>query len=82
MSMLLMAVLAAGVIGGLDHNIVTPEWLQQNLDNPYVVVVEIGSSPVADRPHIGPVYSGARWSRRYSRIASSATMKAGAPVPQ
>lgn len=50
MNMVLMAVLTAGVIVGLDHNIVTPAWLEENLDNPYVVVVEIGST--AARPHI------------------------------
>lgn len=50
MSMMLMAVLTAGVIAGLDHNIVSPAWLEQNLDNPHVVVMEIGSK--ANRPHI------------------------------
>ena len=49
---LFMAILAAGVIGGLDHNVVTPEWLEQNLDDPYVVVVEVGSAPLLDRRHI------------------------------
>jgi thiosulfate/3-mercaptopyruvate sulfurtransferase len=52
MSMFLLSILAAGVIGGLDHHIVTPEWLQQNLSDPYVVVVEIGSSQQAEHPHI------------------------------
>jgi thiosulfate/3-mercaptopyruvate sulfurtransferase len=53
MSMLLLTILAAGVIGGLDHNVVTPAWLEENLDDPYVVVVEIGSSSVsANQPHI------------------------------
>lgn len=50
MNMILMALLTAGVIVGLDHNIVSPAWLEQNLDNPYVVVMEIGTT--ADRPHI------------------------------
>ena len=50
MNTILMAVLTAGVIVGLDHNIVSPAWLEQNLDNPYVVVMEIGST--ANRPHI------------------------------
>lgn len=50
MNTILMAVLTAGVIAGFDHNIVTPAWLQQNLDNPHVVVMEIGAT--ADRPHI------------------------------
>ncbi|HEX6086940.1 MAG TPA: rhodanese-like domain-containing protein [Thermoanaerobaculia bacterium] len=50
MNAILMAVLTAGVIVGLDHNIVSPAWLEQNLDNPYVVVMEIGTT--ADRPHI------------------------------
>lgn len=50
MNTILMAVLTAGVIVGLDHNMVSPAWLEQNLDNPYVVVMEIGST--ADRPHI------------------------------
>jgi thiosulfate/3-mercaptopyruvate sulfurtransferase len=50
--MFLLSILAAGVIGGLDHHIVTPEWLQQNLSDPYVVVVEIGSSQQAAHPHI------------------------------
>lgn len=50
MNMILMAVLTAGVIVGLDHNIVSPAWLEENLDNPYVMVMEIGST--ADRPHI------------------------------
>ena len=52
MNMILMTLFAAGVIGGLDQNIVTPEWLQQNIHNPQVVVVEIGSSPTVDHPHI------------------------------
>jgi thiosulfate/3-mercaptopyruvate sulfurtransferase len=52
MNLLLLTFLAAGVIGGLGHNVVTPEWVEQNLDNPNVVVVEIGSSSTADHPHI------------------------------
>jgi thiosulfate/3-mercaptopyruvate sulfurtransferase len=49
---LLVSVLAAGVIGGLNHQIVTPAWLEENLGDPYVVVVEIGSVETANRPHI------------------------------
>jgi hypothetical protein len=52
MSVFLIALLTAGVIGGLDHNIVTPARLEQNLDDPYVVVVEIGSQAIGDHPHI------------------------------
>lgn len=50
MTTILMAVLTAGVIAGLNHNLVSPAWLETNLDNPYVVVVEVGSG--AERPHI------------------------------
>lgn len=49
---MLMAILAAGVIASFDHNVVTPAWLEQNLENPSVVVVEIGTGTTADRPHI------------------------------
>lgn len=57
MNMLLLTILAAGAIGGLDQNVVTPSWLEQHLDDPSVIVVEIGSSPAANHPHI----PGARW---------------------
>jgi len=52
MNVLLLAILAAGVIGGLDNNVVTPQWLQENLDDPNIVVVEIGSSVTPNQPHI------------------------------
>jgi len=52
MSMLFMAILAAGVIGSLDRNVVSPAWLAQNLDNPDIVVVAIGPETDANRPHI------------------------------
>lgn len=52
MSMLFMAILAAGLIGSFDDTVVSTAWLEQNLDNPGIVLVEIGSSPVADHPHI------------------------------
>lgn len=52
MNMLLLALLTAGVIGGLDQQVVTPEWLEQNLGDPYVVVVEIGPQAAIERPHI------------------------------
>lgn len=53
MGMLLFTILAAGVIGGLDHNVVTPSWLEDNLNDPNVVVVEIGpSASTLDHPHI------------------------------
>ena len=52
MSIVFMAILAAGLIGPLDHTVVSPAWLAQNLDNPDIVVVEIGPQWAADRPHI------------------------------
>lgn len=65
MGMIIMAILAAGLIGPLDHNIVSPMWLEQHLDDPHVVVVEIGSSPTADHPHI----PGARYVAIESIVA-------------
>ncbi len=52
MTMLFMAILAAGLIGPLEQTTVSPAWLEENLNNPYVVVVEIGTGPTADHPHI------------------------------
>lgn len=52
MSMVLMAVLAATLIGPLDQTTVTPEWLERNLTSPDVVLVEVGWASTADRPHI------------------------------
>lgn len=59
MSMVLMTILAASVIGGLDHNVVTPAWLQERLDDPNVVLVEIGATPDGNHAHI----PGARYVR-------------------
>jgi thiosulfate/3-mercaptopyruvate sulfurtransferase len=59
MNFLLSIVLAAGIVGPLDHSIVTPDWLEKNLGDPAVVVVEIGSSATTDHPHI----PGARFLR-------------------
>ena len=76
MNTILMAVLTAGVIVGLDHNIVSPAWLEQNLDNPYVVVMEIGST--ADRPHI----PGARFiTNRDARVVVYCRTGMDASVP-
>jgi thiosulfate/3-mercaptopyruvate sulfurtransferase len=52
MGILAITLLAAGLIGPLDHTVVSPVWLEQNLDNPDMIVVEIGSGPAIDRPHI------------------------------
>lgn len=52
MSMVLMAVLAATLIGPLDQTTVTPEWLERNLTSQDVVLVEVGWASTADKPHI------------------------------
>ncbi len=52
MSILFTVILAAGLIGPLDHTIVSPAWLEQNLNDPNIIVVEIGSAPSIDQPHI------------------------------
>ena len=53
MSMLLATILAAGLIGPLDQTVVSPEWLQNNLDDPNVIVVEIGAAAMGlNHPHI------------------------------
>lgn len=52
MGILAMTLLTASLIGPLDQTLVSPVWLEQNLDNPDVVVVEIGSGPAIDRPHV------------------------------
>lgn len=52
MSILLATILAAGLTGPLSKTVVSPEWLAQNLDNPDVVVVEIGTAAQTNRPHI------------------------------
>ena len=52
MSMLFSLVLAASLIGPLDRTVVSPEWLQNNLNNPDVVIVEIGDAAKSDHPHI------------------------------
>lgn len=51
MSIVFMAILAASLVAPLDDTIVTPAWLAENLGNPGIVVVEIGTLP-DDRPHI------------------------------
>lgn len=53
MTAFLLAAVAAAVIGGgLDRNIVTTEWLERHLGDPYVVVVEVGPHAAAAHPHI------------------------------
>lgn len=52
MNILLMAILAAGVIAPLDHNVVTTEWLARNLDDPNIIVVEVGPNAPVDHAHI------------------------------
>jgi len=47
MGTLLMSILAAGMIGSFEDTVVSPQWLEQNLRNPNVIVVEIGSQPKA-----------------------------------
>lgn len=57
MNIVLMTILAAGLIGPLDQTVVSPAWLEQNLDDPNVIVVEIGSLPRA----AGSTVSNASW---------------------
>lgn len=52
MNILFTAVLLAGLVQPLEHNIADPEWLALHLDDPYVLVVEVGASPTVDHPHI------------------------------
>jgi len=59
MSVFLLSILAAGLIAPRDQNIVSPAWLEQNLSNPNVVVVEIGSSGTA--PTAGNTIHRASW---------------------
>ena len=49
MNVLLVTLLAAGLVGPLDQTVVSPAWLEQNLDDPNVIVVEVGSSPQSAR---------------------------------
>ena len=49
MNVLLVTLLAAGLIGPLDQTVVSPAWLEKNLKDPNVIVVEIGSLPQSAR---------------------------------
>jgi thiosulfate/3-mercaptopyruvate sulfurtransferase len=52
MSILSMAVLLAAVSAPLDGAVVPPAWVQQHLDDPLVIVVEVGAKAEADGAHI------------------------------
>jgi thiosulfate/3-mercaptopyruvate sulfurtransferase len=52
MSILSMAVLLAAVSAPLDGAVVPPAWLQQHLEDPAVIVVEVGENADADGAHI------------------------------
>ena len=52
MSMMLIAVLAATVIGPLEETVVTPAWVERSLTDPSVIVVEVGPADTAKGPHI------------------------------
>ena len=49
MNVLVVTLLAAGLIGPLDQTVVSPAWLEQNINDPNVIVVEIGSLPPSAR---------------------------------
>jgi thiosulfate/3-mercaptopyruvate sulfurtransferase len=52
MNTLFLTLLVAGLAGGIDQNVVSTAWLEQNLDDPSVVIVEIGKSATIDNPRI------------------------------
>jgi thiosulfate/3-mercaptopyruvate sulfurtransferase len=52
MSILSMVVLLAAVSAPLDGAVVPPAWVQQHLDDPSVIVVEVGAKAEADGAHI------------------------------
>ena len=52
MNLLLSFVLLASMSGPLGDTTVTTEWLAANLDNPDLVVVEVGAAQTPNQPHI------------------------------
>ena len=52
MTLLLSAILVAAMSGPLGDSTVTTEWLAENLDNPDVILVEVGAAPTLRHPHI------------------------------
>jgi thiosulfate/3-mercaptopyruvate sulfurtransferase len=52
MNVFFLAVLAAALAGPLDNTTVSTTWLEQNLTNQEVIIVEVGPTLLADKPHI------------------------------